>query len=248
MRDPSLQELLNDAIDSALLDVHTALPGRIQKYYSDTQTADIELGLKRILPVDIDDTDADEGYGTETLPILPNVPVARFKAGGHFLQFAPDKGDYGMVIFSEASMDQWRKKGGVTSPTEVGRHELSSGVFYPTMGPDSAKVTDTVSSGAAFGKEGGAQLRSNGDEMEVTSDGASSAEDYVAMSSDLDDWIAKVDTVFNTLDTGGDPPGSPVFPGAEKLKAHWLKYIPTALRPTASKNLKADKKVYIPIP
>ena len=50
---PTEADMISAAIESALIDVHVALPGQVQSYNSITQTATIELQVKRVLPKEI---------------------------------------------------------------------------------------------------------------------------------------------------------------------------------------------------
>ncbi len=124
---PSEASVLEDAIASALIDVHVMLPGKVQSYDATTRTADIELQLKRTLPTD------ETVFTTETMPILPGVPVSFPTGGGMGLTLPLKSGDTGMVVFSEQSIDQWRALNSVTSPGEPGRHTLTGGVFVPGL-------------------------------------------------------------------------------------------------------------------
>ena len=44
---PTLQELLKDAIEARVTDIHVALPGIVQKYDAAKQTADIQPTIKK---------------------------------------------------------------------------------------------------------------------------------------------------------------------------------------------------------
>lgn len=126
---PSDADIISEAMASMLIDVHVALPGKVESYDPLTQTASIELGLKRTLPKD------DGTYTTEKMPVLANVPVAFSRASGMAITLPVEPGDTGLVVFCEQSIDQWRALGSVSSPGEIGRHTLSGGVFFPGLAP-----------------------------------------------------------------------------------------------------------------
>lgn len=134
---PELAEVIEAAIESALIDVHTALPGKVQSYDPTTQTATIELEIKRPLPK------ADGTYTIEDLPLLENVPVHFTRSAAFALTVPLAAGDQGLVIFSELSLDQWRSKGVNTSPGDIGRHTLTGAVFAPGLSPN-AKALKTA--------------------------------------------------------------------------------------------------------
>jgi hypothetical protein len=54
------------------------------------------------------------------------------------------KGDFGMVVFSEASLDQWRDTGEPQVPGDIRRHSLAGAVFYPGLVPNT-EVIDGLS-------------------------------------------------------------------------------------------------------
>lgn len=141
---PDMAEVIADAIESTLIDVHVGLPGAVQSYDADEQTATIELQVKRALPK------GDGTYATEDLPVLENVPVEFPRSKEFAVTFPLAAGDTGLVVFSEMSIDQWRSKGVNTSPGDIGRHTLSGGVFRPGLAPNvnalktAAHVTNMV--------------------------------------------------------------------------------------------------------
>lgn len=127
---PEIAEVIEAAIESSLIDVHTALPGKVQAYDAATQTATIELQVKRALPR------ADGIYATEDLPVLENVPVQFLRSTAFAITMPLAAGDFGYVIFAEMSIDQWRSKGANTSPGDIGRHTLTGAVFLPGLAPN----------------------------------------------------------------------------------------------------------------
>lgn len=118
--DLPLAELLRTALDSRLLDLHTAMPGTIVSYDASTQTATVQPGIRRSL----DDT-------LETLPSIPNVPIAWPAGGGMGLKFPLSVGDSVMLVFSEASFSTWRTSGQVSDPSDESRHSLSYPLAFP---------------------------------------------------------------------------------------------------------------------
>lgn len=233
---PEQAEIIEKAIESHMIDVHTALPGKVQKVYPAVPGvrdlgADIVLELKRTLPK------SDKEYTTEDLPVLKNVPIWQAGSSDFFLAFALAPGDQGYVIFSEQSIDQWRTKGVNTSPGDIGRHTLTGGVFFPGLRSVAKVLTDVLTSGFALGKKGGCQLRSPaGATMEVTTGGAPAATDFVAMA-------AKVFAAWFTLDTVIRTAWIPVpQDGGAAFKTAYLAAFPTppTLASFASTNLKAD--------
>jgi len=233
---PEMAEIITKAIEDDRIDLHTGLPGRVQKVYPAVAGAqdlavDVVLEVKRTIPKN------EKEYTTEDLPVLKNVPVSLSGSSEFFLAFALSEGDQGFVFFSEQSIDQWRTKGTNTSPGDIGRHTLSGAVFWPGGVRSISKAfTDALTSGAVFGKKGGCQLRSKDSTMEVTTGGAVSALDFVAMAAKvLAQWTA-LDTLIRT--TWVPVPND----GGAALKTAYLAAFPAppTLNDFKSSNLKAD--------
>ena len=195
---PDLAEVIEDALESRLLDVHVALPGKVVSYDVATQTAQIELGVHRVL-----ETDAGAPVA-EKLPILESVPVAFPRTAGSFLSFPVAAGDPGLVVFAEQSIDQWRSKGDPTAPGDRRRHSLTGGVFLPGLPPSALALGDPgLDSSTALGDAGGAQIRIASAIVHATSAGAATAANFVALENlvtdelqALSDRIAVFERVF----------------------------------------------------
>lgn len=129
-QDPSPAEVMRLAIDNRLLDVHTALPGRVKSYDPDTQCADIQAMVMRCV------TKRDGSKILEELPIIPNVPVGWIRGGGYWMQFPLNVGDFVILLFSEAAMAQWRESGELSEPGDIRRHDLSYPWALPCCGPN----------------------------------------------------------------------------------------------------------------
>ena len=97
--------LIRLALDARQMDIHTGMPGRVEKYDASTRKADIKPQLKRAVP------DGQGGYVIEDPPVLPNVRVGWPKGGGMFMTFPLKKGDFVWVMFAERSLDAWKSKG-----------------------------------------------------------------------------------------------------------------------------------------
>lgn len=121
----TLAELLLQAIRSELLDVHTCLPAKIQKYDHETQKADVIPLLKKKYRFDADAVD---------LPIITNVPVQwpSSNDGAAFIHLPLKAGDLGWVVFAERSIDTWLAgEGDSVSPEDPRHHHLSDAIFMP---------------------------------------------------------------------------------------------------------------------
>lgn len=124
--DVTIQEVLREAIDARLLDVHTALPCTVLSYDPISERAKVRPGVRRAL------LDADDKPAFEALPDLPEIPV--LCAAG----LAP--GDLVLLVFSEVDAQGWEDSGTVSNPRDVTRHGFSSPFAIPFPKPGAPLV------------------------------------------------------------------------------------------------------------
>ena len=225
---PEMAQIIAEAIDDRLIDLHVSLPGRIQSYDAITQTATIEIMVGRLLE------NTDGVLTSEELPVLQNVPVVFPKTSKYLLSFPIEEGDTGDVIFAESSIGQWRATGAVSAPEDVGRCTLSGAKFYPGLTVDDDALTDELTRHAVFGRRNGVQLRVDDVSVQAVTTGAA-ADDFVAMSAKVDDFITKLDTVMRA---GWVIPAAP--DAGLALKTAYIAAFGTPPGSTKSTNLKAD--------
>jgi hypothetical protein len=118
---PSFEKVLAMAIESRLFDVHTALPGVVEAYDPGTETVTVRPALKRKY---------EDGSVVE-LPLIMNVPVTFPRGGKASITFPIKKGDSGLLIFSERSLDVWKAKGGVVDPADPRKFNMTDAFFVP---------------------------------------------------------------------------------------------------------------------
>ena len=224
---PTDAEMIADALDSRLIDVHVGLPGMIQSYDADTQTATVELQVNRVLPT------SDGKFATEELPVLENIPVEFPRTKKFMITFPLEKGDFGRVFFNEMSIDQWRSKGEITSPGDIGRHTLTGGVFIPGLMPNSEAVSG-VGTDMVLGEIAGVQVRVKpGGPIEVVSGGGPTADDFVAMAGKTQQSLDDILAIFSQ--------GVPSPPdGGAALQTAWIAAAALVSTAVESSNLKAD--------
>lgn len=151
-RSPTLQEVIQTAIESRLSEVRVALPGRIEKYDAARQAADVKPLIQRRI------TTAEGGEILESLPVIPDVPVVFPRAGDFFISLPISVGDRVLLVFNDKSIDKFvTGKGEDTDPVDVRNQALSDAVALPGFHPFGEALTSTSSSDIVIGKEGGAQ-------------------------------------------------------------------------------------------
>ena len=195
-------EVLARVLETERAHLHTALPGTVRSYDPDTQTADVEIGVRRVLQAS-DDDDPDVA---EDLPILPSVPVlwpSSTADGGGYLHMPLAAGSGVWVVFAEADITQWRATGEVSDPAEPTRHGLSGAYAIPgahwrgNPNPDASPDGPESPAGVRLGYRGGprleivtGQIRAGGTGRLVEHDGMSTI--LTAIFADLTTLRASV--------------------------------------------------------
>lgn len=118
---PTLEEVLDDAIQDALLSVYTNMPGIVESYDPAKQTITARPAIKR--------TGAD-GVVSDR-PLIENVPVI-FPRGKKSSQTWPlAKGDPVTLVFSMRSLDVWKSKGGAVDPQDFRKFHITDAMAIP---------------------------------------------------------------------------------------------------------------------
>lgn len=186
---PSDSENIKTGVSSALQGVHVSMPGQVQTYYPDTQTADIQPMVQEVLFTE------DGNRSAFTFPVLPNVPIAFPRGGGFSMRFPLVQGDSVLLVFLESSISEWRATGQISEPLDLRRHGLGSPVAYPGLAPDTAPLAGGDDGVMRMGMDGANQVfEATENELHVGK-GASS---YIALADKVDSFISKLDNVIRT--------------------------------------------------
>lgn len=125
-------------IEGRLKELHTMLPGIIQSFDANKQTATVLPAIKRIFTE----------QGPVNLPLCVDVPVAFPGGGDFFLTFPVQPGDECILMFSERAIDNWYDKGGTQLPSEYRLHDLSDGVAIVGLNSQPRKLAGVQATGA----------------------------------------------------------------------------------------------------
>ena len=194
---PSFAEALSEVIEARLLDLHTALPGRIKSYDPATQTAEVIPAVKRAII-------GDAGKVIEDLPIIPNVPIAWPRGGCCYIHFPLREGDHVLLVFSEAATGLWRETGQTSEPGDLARHDLSYPVAIPGVAPNAGAFEDAPTDQAVLIIESKLRVSTaNGEGVEP-----------VALAEKVLNELNAIRQYINqhTHGTGVGPSGPPITP------------------------------------
>ena len=185
-RTPTFAELLNLLAERAAGSIRVGLPGRVERYDSAKQLADVQ-------PLVADQYEAEDGTPTAVrLPVITNVPVIFQGAGGMRITFPVQVGDTVWIMFSDRSLDAWLDQGGETQPTDPRRHHLSDAVCFPGLHSNNKPWSGAESGVITLGSDSGAA-------------------DFVALNQKVLDALGDFASKFNghTHTTPSGPSGTP---------------------------------------
>ena len=133
-RQEELQALKREILES----LHCALPGIVESYDSETQTAIIRPAVKhRLVSSRAERSGAEGSPSSVSLPLLRDVPV--FMP----VPFDIHPGDACLVIFADRDIDAWFGTGEAEVPPSGRMHSLSDGFafvgFRPRVIPSEAE-------------------------------------------------------------------------------------------------------------
>lgn len=200
---PTLTKLIKDAIESRLLDLHVCLPARVERYDVSKQQADVQPLLKRRYRKNEDEV---------ILPIITNVPVVWSSANNNsaFITLPLKKGDTGFIIFCERSLDTWLVQGGLITPNDPRKHDLSDGIFMPGLHDFKNVIPDA--------SEDNIIIKNNDAKIELKPDGSIKMEGAVTLVGDKRLIDERLIEIFNShkhvgVASGIAVSGSPEPPG-----------------------------------
>lgn len=121
----TLQDALSAAMERRVSEMHTAMPGKIEKYDHETQKASVQPLIKKMY---LDDK-------TESLPMIVNVPVMFPRSADFSFTYPLNEGDLVLLIFSERSLELYLKDGGEQEPGDRRKFDLSDAIAIPGLYP-----------------------------------------------------------------------------------------------------------------
>lgn len=204
---PSLAQLLKQAIENRLLDMHTALIARVESYDAAKQQVNVSPVLKRAIK------SVTHEVILEQLPVLSDVPVLFPRAGGFFISFPIQPGDFVQIVFNEVSIEEWISTA-ATSVESIERFSLQGAVAIPGVFPDSNPLSGAHEKNFVAGKDNGVQLHIDSEKICL---GSADASEALAIASKVMEEFEKIRSAFNShTHTGSSVSGGAVTTIATK--------------------------------
>jgi len=119
-------EFFDSAINQAMLMTRTIMIGECVSFNEQRNTVDVQPVLKRRFT---------QTQVVSLLPIIRDVPVAFYGAGGVTITYKPVKGDNCILLVSDRAIDAWKKLGGIVDPAKPRHHDMSDAVAYFGLNP-----------------------------------------------------------------------------------------------------------------
>ena len=161
MKKLSASEYTRKAFVEMMKDVATSTVGHVLAFDSDTQLAQVQIGILR---KDID------GVTFTPAPIV-EVPVYSFGGSQYFIECQIDALDEGVVLFSQRCIDGWVTNGGVATNPIDRFHDFQDAMFLPGMRSQPNKISDFQNDGIRMRNKTGDSyvwLKSDGVEIQGT--------------------------------------------------------------------------------
>ncbi|MBI4815173.1 MAG: hypothetical protein HY791_02870 [Deltaproteobacteria bacterium] len=142
---PTLADLIRDAIEARLADLHTGLPARVVDYDTTKQTCSAQPLMIRVV--------LENGAEVpQHMPQLVGVPVVFPGGGGWELRWDLVPGDIVFLAFAERSLDRWKSSPKIEQdPFWVRKHHISDAIAIPGLKPSSVTPTAPIRIGRVDG-------------------------------------------------------------------------------------------------
>lgn len=201
-----LELMVDIAIQNALLDVHTALPGTIKSFDPATQLASVEPGVQRIF------RDGAE----KVIPIIETVPVQFMRGGNFCMTFPIQPGDQCLLVFSEREIAQWQAFGDQNAqvPRRYGIHDYTDAMAIPGFYSNAYRITNFSTTGTQLRTlDGMVSITLNNNSIVLQVGGVTAtlnSSGFVVSNGDV-----KADTIslkqhVHTSGAEGDPTSAPI--------------------------------------
>lgn len=119
------EEATRAAQDAMQARIWTTMPGKVLSFDATKQTASIQPLIQGRVTAE----DGTQSY--VNLPVLVDVPVFFYQAGGMIFTVPITAGDEVLVHFAARCIDGWWYQGGVQPPLEGRMHDLSDAFAMP---------------------------------------------------------------------------------------------------------------------
>jgi len=151
-----LTDILRASNEATLDGINVALPGIVVSYSAAKQTATVRPAVKVPRKVAGKFPSDETGITYQTLPDLPDVPIAWASGGGYVATFPLAANDPVMLIFSSVAFGEYMLSGKVSEPKDTRKHSLGYPIAIPGGArPDTKPILDASATEMVIGKDNG---------------------------------------------------------------------------------------------
>lgn len=191
---PTEHDNLLAGVRGQMAKIHTLIPGIVDSYDEETQTATVRPAVKFAF------RKADGGLERYSPGSIPNVPVAFPGSGDFSITWPLEPGESVLLGFCERSIDEWKTVAGEAhEPADARRFDLSDAIAIPCLRSPATPIPAEGLDAAAM------VVRAT--ELRL---GSASASDYVALASLVESELGALWTALHTHLHGGITPGGGV--------------------------------------
>jgi hypothetical protein len=121
-------EVFGKSVGNMMKNVHTAIPATVERFDAGTRKVSAKPAVRQ----------KKSGGEYTDMPVVHEVPVQYPSSSKAGLTFPLEKGDTGVLIFSQADIDAWCQRGGTQTPGSERHWDLTDAIFIPGVWPFSA--------------------------------------------------------------------------------------------------------------
>lgn len=128
-RSETWSDIIVDAIEGRLADLHTGLPARVIAFDEAKGSCQVQVLLNRVF------VNEDDSSSIIAIPPIDNVPIIYEGGAGWSITYPLAPGDIVFLAFAERSIDDWleTEPGQLVTPTQVRKHDLSDAIALPSL-------------------------------------------------------------------------------------------------------------------
>lgn len=158
---PTDTDVLNALKDNIFNGINCVQIGVIKTFYPATQSADVQIVLKKVLEVEAD--------GTRILqdrPLILTCPVFTLFGGDSFVSMPVAEGDNCILLFNDREIDQWFANGGFQAPIGTRAHDLSDCIALVGIRSLQDSITDYLANGIRISFSDNSRISMTNDQIE----------------------------------------------------------------------------------
>lgn len=135
-------EVLATVMDAVRAKLRAATPVMVSEDSKDGHTVSLQPTTKAVA------RSPDGSQSLIDLPVLADMPIHHAGGGGFVTTMPHKRGNYGWLIPSGVSIDDWHQQGGIQGQSDTRMHALGDGVYVPGVRPDPDKLQNVSTTSA----------------------------------------------------------------------------------------------------